>query len=103
LRDTWLRPWFVVLGMAACSRGTPPFQDSGTGSQDSGTGSQDSGTGSQDAAGQPPTLELLAGDIGGPGNGDGDGTAARFAFPRGVAVDAAGNLYVADTGNDTSR
>ena len=48
------------------------------------------------------TLALLAGDIGGWGNLDGTGSAARFAF-RGVAVDAAGNVYVADTYNHTIR
>ncbi|HVU25414.1 MAG TPA: immunoglobulin domain-containing protein [Opitutus sp.] len=34
---------------------------------------------------------------------DGTGGSARFAYPTGVAVDAAGNVYVADTGNDTIR
>jgi len=37
------------------------------------------------------------------GNSDGKGDAARFANPQGLAVDAAGNLYVADTGNDLIR
>ena len=38
-----------------------------------------------------------------PGNDDGTGAAARFAKPAGLAVDAAGNLYVADSGNNAVR
>jgi DNA-binding beta-propeller fold protein YncE len=34
---------------------------------------------------------------------DGTGTAARFYGPSGVAIDSAGNLYVADTENHTIR
>jgi sugar lactone lactonase YvrE len=34
---------------------------------------------------------------------DGTGTTARFNFPTGVAVDSAGNIYVADSGNYTIR
>jgi hypothetical protein len=44
---------------------------------------------------------LLAGSQGERGTADGPGTAARFDGPEGVAVDAAGNLYVSDSGNDT--
>ncbi len=34
---------------------------------------------------------------------DGTGTAARFNFPRGVSVDGAGNVYVADVSNNCIR
>ncbi len=37
------------------------------------------------------------------GNADGVGTAAQFARPSGVAVDPAGNLFVADEDNDRIR
>ena len=40
---------------------------------------------------------------GGYGNADGNGTSARFADPGGIAIDGAGNVFVADTGNDTVR
>src|SRR6185369_7898734 len=50
-----------------------------------------------------PRLALLAGQLGGPGNADGIGGQARFAGPRGVASDGAGNLFVADTDNHVVR
>ena len=37
------------------------------------------------------------------GNADGTGTAAGFNYPSGVAVDATGNVYVADRNNDMIR
>ncbi|MEY2878452.1 MAG: hypothetical protein RLZZ15_832, partial [Verrucomicrobiota bacterium] len=37
------------------------------------------------------------------GSADGTGTAARFYYPRGLALDGTGNLYVADTSNHTIR
>lgn len=38
-----------------------------------------------------------------PGSADGTGAAATFNFPGGIALDKAGNLYVADVGNGTIR
>jgi len=48
-------------------------------------------------------VTTLAGTAGQLGSTDGTGSAARFSSPEEVAVDAAGNLYVADAGNDTVR
>ena len=49
------------------------------------------------------TVITLAGSPGQSGSADGLGGAARFNAPAAVAVDAAGNVYVADTGNDIVR
>lgn len=48
-------------------------------------------------------ITTLAGQLGSPGTNDATGTAARFNLPMGVAVDNAGNVYVADTYNETIR
>src|SRR5712691_9853340 len=45
----------------------------------------------------------LAGSPGKSGSTDGLGSAARFYYPKGVAVDNDGNVYVADTANQTIR
>jgi gliding motility-associated-like protein len=37
------------------------------------------------------------------GSNDGTGTSASFYFPIGITIDALGNLYVADTGNNLIR
>ena len=47
-------------------------------------------------------MSTLAGS-GVQGNINGTGTAASFNDPQGVAVDAAGNVYVADQGNNLIR
>src|SRR5215468_4516031 len=81
----------VVAMLASCSApaGKVPPSDGGLPPSD---------------AGRPSfSLELLAGDIGGPGTADGTGAAARFNRPFGVAVDSAGNAYVADVNNSTIR
>jgi sugar lactone lactonase YvrE len=48
-------------------------------------------------------VTTLAGSPGLAGSTDGPGGAARFHFPSAVTVDSAGNVYVADTGNNTIR
>src|SRR5881296_1876197 len=52
-------------------------------------------------------VTTLAGSAGEVGSDDGTGSAARFGGvgdgPRGLAVDGAGNIYVADSGNYTVR
>lgn len=48
------------------------------------------------------TVSTLAG-AGLPGTQDGTGKSARFGSPRGLAADAAGNVFVADTDNHTIR
>jgi streptogramin lyase len=45
----------------------------------------------------------VAGSPGSSGETNGVGSTAQFSNPSGVAVDAAGDIYVADTGNDTVR
>ncbi len=48
-------------------------------------------------------VSTLAGKAGVPGTNNGTGSAARFNTPFGVTVDRAGNVYVADTYNQTIR
>ena len=49
------------------------------------------------------TVTTLAGTAGNPGTIDGAGSVARFYQPSGIAVDGLGNVYVADTLNQTIR
>jgi hypothetical protein len=49
------------------------------------------------------SFSILAGPAASPGSADGPGYAARFSYPSGVAEDGSGNVYVADTGNNTIR
>ncbi len=48
-------------------------------------------------------VTTFAGSVGSIGSMDGTGTAASFSEPWGVAVDASGNVYVADTNNRLIR
>jgi len=48
-------------------------------------------------------VTTLAGSAGVIGSADGTGSAARFNFPRGVATDSSGNVYVSDTSNHILR
>lgn len=49
------------------------------------------------------TVTTVAGTPGVSGKTDGIGTSAQFHSPIGVALDASGNIYVADSGNNTIR
>ncbi len=48
-------------------------------------------------------VTTLAGSADNAGNADGTGTSASFRGPMGIAVDAAGTVYVADSGNRAIR
>jgi sugar lactone lactonase YvrE len=50
-----------------------------------------------------PAIAVLAGQLGGPGNIDGPRAVARFNLPGAVTLDAAGTLYISDSGNHTVR
>jgi sugar lactone lactonase YvrE len=61
------------------------------------------GGGGGGGGGPVSSLALFAGDMGGSGNADGVRAAPSFNFPQGVATDSAGNVYVADSNNNTIR
>src|SRR5437660_602145 len=52
---------------------------------------------------EPIVVGTLAGLARSLGTNDGTGSDARFKYPSGVAVDSSGNIYVADTLNQTIR
>jgi len=49
------------------------------------------------------TITTVAGSTGGFSGDNGPATNAQLMFPTGVAVDSAGNLYIADSGNNRIR
>jgi sugar lactone lactonase YvrE len=48
-------------------------------------------------------ISIIAGKLETAGSSDGAGSQARFCYPRGIAVDAANNVLVADSGNNIIR
>ena len=91
-RTGWIRSAGLSLGVAAVMTLIASCAAQPTDSADSETDAR-----------APFGLELLAGSLGGRGNPDGTGGAAAFDLPTSVAVDGAGNVYVADARNDTIR
>ncbi|MFL6673374.1 MAG: hypothetical protein ACJ8LG_08800 [Massilia sp.] len=68
-----------------------------------GSGSNGSGDATVGAPPRIAAISVVAGDAMAEGSTDGPGATARFGSPRGIAVDADGNLYVADRRNCTIR
>ncbi|UVW30473.1 hypothetical protein [Massilia sp. H6] len=64
---------------------------------------KDKPDGDKPPAPPPAAITLVAGNATTAGAIDATGSAARFRNPHGIAVDSAGNLYVADRGNFTIR
>ena len=48
-------------------------------------------------------VSTVAGQAGTSGSANGTGASARFSYPTGIGADASGNLFVADTNNQTIR
>ena len=88
----WASALCIVVASCGGGGGAGSSPPSGPGTGSGSTGD----TGS-------PGLTLLAGHVGGPGNVNGTGSTARFEGMAGVALDAAGNAYVADKADQTIR
>jgi sugar lactone lactonase YvrE len=96
MRNVWLGLCLVVLAAASCD--SPGSSQAGVDGGGAGDGT------TSDSGPSPFGLELFAGAIGVAGTQDGTGADARFGNnPAGVAVDSAGNVYVADVDNFTIR
>lgn len=99
----------AAVALAACSRqdGGPPVRAGGPAGIALAQGGVSPLAGATLAAGlvvnRPAQLFLVAGTTADDGNADGDTMLSHFRDPDGVAGDAYGNIYVADTGNHTIR
>lgn len=78
-------------------------QDSYTVRVSNAAGSVVSGGALLTVASQAGQIDLLAGTHAGEGNNDGTGGNAHLRNPTAVAFDAAGNMFIADSGNATVR
>ena len=92
LRRPALGSLFIALTLSACGGG----------------GGSDAMNPQPEPSPPPPvvskgSVSLLAGSLGGAGNLDGAGSAARFNNPNGLAVGPTGDLYVADGDNARIR
>ncbi|MGI9026924.1 MAG: hypothetical protein ACR2GP_15365 [Burkholderiaceae bacterium] len=103
----WLRDGTAIAGAQASSYTIPSTAQSDSGRQFSVRAVNPLGFATSTPAlltvTSRPSVAILAGDIGGPGDRDGTGRAAAFNAPAGLAVDNAGNLYVGDFGNHLLR
>ena len=95
--------WAAIAGATSARFATPALAVGDNGTRFRAVFSNAAGSATSNAAALTvtaptlaPGLSLLAGDIGGGGNLDGTGAAARFTAVQGMAIDNAGNLYVAD-------
>jgi sugar lactone lactonase YvrE len=84
--------WLLAAGIAGCGHGTPPAQPPAASAQ-------------PPAAPAPPLFPPAAAPQAPPPTStvDGSGSAARFANPKGLSFDSAGNLFVADTQDHVIR
>jgi sugar lactone lactonase YvrE len=95
MSHAWLRLCLVVAVATACGN---DHNDTGAPPTDAPPADAPIG-----APTSPLTLDLLAGNVGGAGDADSIGLTARFNQPQSVAIDAAGDVFVADASNHTIR
>jgi sugar lactone lactonase YvrE len=106
MRHCFGSPSFWVLSISLCIAGCG---DSLSGSVDQSVGIDMPSPGidmppTEDDTGLPAsTISLIAGGLGGLGNVNGVGVAARFTNPYGLAIDDANNLYISDIHEKTIR
>lgn len=94
----------LLLMISACSQPNGGASDLGNTPNDLSVPESPNDLSKTDGpAGAWSNLNLVAGALGGNGTADDTGAAARFSQPSSVAMDAAGNLYVADSGNHIIR